>query len=45
MQDVVSYLFHFLPQIVSTVEFTTFIAALALVSVAVLLLWTISRRH
>ena len=45
MQNIIAYLFTTLPGIVSTVEFATFMAALGLVSVAALIVWTITRRR
>ena len=45
MQSIIAYLFTTLGAIVTTVEFATFMAALALVAVAALIVWTISRRR
>lgn len=45
MQDIIAYLFNTLSGIAITVEFATFMAALGLVAVASLIVWTVSRRH
>lgn len=45
MQDIIAYLFDTLSGIVTTVEMTTYIAALCLVTVAALIVWTVTRRR